>query len=172
MIRPGGVAGPDRASLFHESSDPKAEGNSPSVCVSPLKTAESDRSSGTPDLSIAVWRRFYVGHGRAVGPHGLADRPRRNAWRSRTLSVSGGGMHLNHARTVLGLSPDWPLLLVARSLTFLANLDALWKVVQRLNGVRQQQRRLARVTPMTLPLSRSVDRSARVPLAKYFGVLH
>jgi hypothetical protein len=44
-------------------------------------------------------------------------------------------MHLDHARTVLGLSPDWPLLLVAHSLTVLANLDALWKVVQRLNGV-------------------------------------
>src|SRR5262245_64917978 len=75
---------------------------------------------GTPDLSAALWRRVDVGHGRAVGPYGLADRPRRNAWCSRTQSVACSGMRLDHARTVLGLSVDWPLVL---ELTLLVLVD-------------------------------------------------
>jgi nitrile hydratase accessory protein len=61
-------------------------------------------SMGSPHLSDVVWRRFDVRHGRAVWPHGLADRPRRNARCGRTLRVAGGGVHLDYARTVLGLS--------------------------------------------------------------------
>src|SRR4029453_16957605 len=69
-------------------------------------------------LSAVVWRRFNIWDGRAIGPHGLADRPGWNAWSRRTRRLGGGGKHLDHAWTVLGLSARWPLPLESASHSF------------------------------------------------------
>ena len=69
----------------------------------------------SPHLSAVVWRRFNVWDGRAIGPHGLADRPGWNAWSRRTRRVGGRREHLDHAWTVLGLSAHWPIPLESAS---------------------------------------------------------
>jgi len=66
---------------------------------------------GTPHVLGVVWRRFDVGHGGAVGAAGLADRARWDARYRRARRFPHRRLHLDHARTVLGLSAGWPLVL-------------------------------------------------------------
>ena len=80
---------------------------------------------GTPHLLGAVWRRLDVGHGCAVGATWLADRSGWDPRCRRAQRLAGRGMHLDHARPVLGLSAHCPLVL---DRTLIASVDGRWRV--------------------------------------------
>ena len=74
---------------------------------------------------------------------GLADRARWDSRCRRAQRLAGRGMHLDHARSVLGLSADWPLVLRSHThRTFVENLRTVccWWYNARASGAAVSSR--------------------------------